>query len=150
MLIIKKKYRIIAMLVVAFILSFAILNRPVCAAEENAGLEVMFIDVGQGDATLISCDGHYMLIDGGTADKSSLIYTVLKNKNIIHLDAIVATHPHADHVGGLPGALSYAVCDAAYSPVAQYDNASFKKLICNDLLSRKNLQGVTTNLFNCY
>lgn len=39
---------------------------------------VKFIDVGQADAALVECDGHYMLIDGGNKGDSDLIYTVLK------------------------------------------------------------------------
>ena len=37
-----------------------------------------FIDVGQADAALIECDGHYMLIDGGNKGDSNTIYSVLK------------------------------------------------------------------------
>ncbi|MEE5990263.1 MAG: MBL fold metallo-hydrolase [Lachnospiraceae bacterium] len=126
----RKKYSSILLALVLFILCFVNSGNNAFAVntdQAKPGLEVMFIDVGQGDAILISCDDHYMLIDGGTSDKSDLIYTVLKNKGITHLDAIAATHPHADHVGGLPGALAYAVCDVAYVPVASYDNASFNK-----------------------
>ena len=43
---------------------------------------VQFLDVGQGDATLIECDGRYMLIDGGKKSDSDLIYTTLKTKNV--------------------------------------------------------------------
>jgi len=73
--------------------------------ETEEKLEVHFIDVGQGDATLISCDGHHMLIDGGNKGDSSRIFTYLRNHGVTQLDYIVATHGDADHVGGLPGAL---------------------------------------------
>ncbi len=73
---------------------------------DNSDFEIHFIDVGEGDATLIICDGHIMLIDGGPSSASSLIYTYLKNHSIDHLDYIVCTHPHEDHVGGLAGALN--------------------------------------------
>ena len=68
-------------------------------------LEVHFIDVGQADAMLIKCEGHNMLIDGGNADDSQLIYTYLKNQGISYLDYIVNTHGDEDHVGGIPGAM---------------------------------------------
>lgn len=87
---------------------------------------VYFIDVGQGDASLILCDGHSMLIDGGRANQSDKIYTVLKEKGITHLDYIIATHPDDDHVGGLAGALNYATVGVALSPVTSDDSKSFE------------------------
>ena len=88
-------------------------------------LLVHFIDVGQGDSILVRCDGHYMLVDGGTAESSSLIYSYLKNNGIKHLDYMVATHPDADHIGGLAGALNYATVDTAYCPFTSYDTKTF-------------------------
>ncbi len=63
-------------------------------------LTVHFIDVGQGDSILIQTpDGKAMLIDGGEADSGALQY--LKSRGVNRLDLMVATHPHADHIGGL-------------------------------------------------
>ncbi len=91
--------------------------------------EVHFIDVGQGDASLIKCDGQYMLIDGGKVSDSDLIYSYLKKQNVTHLNYIICTHAHEDHVGGLPGALNYAVVDKVYAPVTSADNVSFTNFI---------------------
>ena len=52
-------------------------------APENSTFEIHFIDVGQADAALVLCDGKAMLIDGGNAEDSSLLYTYLKNHNIM-------------------------------------------------------------------
>ena len=45
--------------------------------EPMSGLDVYFIDVGQGDAALLVCDGYTMLIDGGNKAASNLIYSFL-------------------------------------------------------------------------
>jgi len=62
-------------------------------------LKVHFIDVGQGDSILIDFGDTEMLIDGG--DKSPGVVTYLADYVDGTLEAMVATHPHADHIGGL-------------------------------------------------
>ncbi len=95
----------------------------------NSSFEVHFIDVGQADAALVLCDGKAMLIDGGNAEDSSLLYTYLKNHNISHLDYVVGTHAHEDHIGGLAGALNYATVDVAYCPATSYDTKAFGNFV---------------------
>ena len=90
---------------------------------------VYFLDVGQADAALVVSDGKYMLIDGGNAADSDFIYSFLRNHGITHLDYIIATHAHEDHVGGLSGALNYATVDTALCPVTSYDSRAFDSFI---------------------
>jgi len=101
-------------------------TEPETVIPQNSTLEVHFIDVGQADASLILCNGHAMLIDGGNSADSSLIYTYLKQRNITFLDYIVCTHAHEDHVGGLSGALNYASVGTAFAPVTEYDTKAFQ------------------------
>ena len=93
------------------------------------GFKVYFIDVGQADSALVVCDGKAMLIDGGNAADSDLIYSFLKNHNITHLDYIVATHAHEDHIGGLAGALNYATVGVAYCPVTDDSSKVFGNFV---------------------
>lgn len=86
---------------------------------------VHFIDVGQADAALIECDGHYMLIDGGNKADSNVIYSVLKNEGVEKLDIVVGTHAHEDHIGGIPGAFNYTTADITLCPVTAYDSNAF-------------------------
>lgn len=88
-------------------------------------LEVHFIDVGQGDCALITCSGHYMLIDGGNKSESDKVYSYLKKHDISHLDYIIGTHPDSDHIGGLSGALNIATIDYALCSTTSADNESF-------------------------
>ena len=87
---------------------------------------VHFIDVGQADAALVLCDGKAMLIDGGNVSESSLMYTYLRDRGITHLDYVVATHGHGDHVGGLPGALNYATVGTVYCSTTSYNSTAFQ------------------------
>ena len=102
---------------------------PTITPADAPGFTVYFIDVGQANSALIICDGATMLIDGGNSADSDLIYAFLKNHSIKHLDYIVATHAHADHVGGLSGALNYASVSMALSPVTEYDSKAFNNFV---------------------
>ncbi len=93
---------------------------------QGSELQVRFLDVGQADAALISCDGHHMLIDGGNRGDSNLIYSVLQREEISYLDMVVATHAHEDHIGGLPGAFQYASAGLTLCPVTAYDSDVFE------------------------
>lgn len=62
---------------------------------------VHYIDVGQGDATLIkSPKGEYMLIDSGTGDSINYLLKYLSDCDVSSLEYFIITHPHEDHYGG--------------------------------------------------
>lgn len=91
-----RKYKNITIFVLLFVLLFTL--------SVSADLKVHFIDVGQGDAILIQhSEGDTVLIDGGdryySVEKKLLTY--LAEAGVEGIDAIIATHPHADHIGGL-------------------------------------------------
>ena len=92
----------------------------------DSKFEVHYLDVGQADASLILCDNKTMLIDGGNPGDSSLIAAYLKKHNVNHLDYIICTHAHDDHVGGLPGALSVATAGAVYAPKTENDIKAYR------------------------
>jgi len=65
-------------------------------------LRVTFLDVGQGDAVLLRApEGQTALIDAGRGD----IVPLLREMGVERIDLLVATHPHADHIGGMAGVI---------------------------------------------
>jgi competence protein ComEC len=75
------------------------------SAGPPSGVTVRFFDVGQGDAALLTSPGGIaMLVDGGPDDAQ--VATELAALGVRRLDLVVASHPHADHVVGLPAVLA--------------------------------------------
>jgi competence protein ComEC len=71
----------------------------------SADLTIHFIDVGQGDAILIECDDYdqWALIDAGDRFKDPItrLRSYLESQDVETIHLLVATHPHADHIGGM-------------------------------------------------
>lgn len=99
-----------------------------CYSHAFADLEAHFLDVGHGDCTIITCDGESMIIDGGNAGCSQLVFNYLTNHGISELKYAVATHPDADHIGGLPAAFHAANVQMLLSPIASHDESRFETL----------------------
>jgi len=116
----------------------------------NSYFEIHYIDVGQADASLILCDDKSMLIDGGNPEDSSLIVAYLKKHNIEHLDYVICSHAHNDHVGGLSGALSVATAGSIYAPKTKNDIKAYKSFIAKasaqNLVIKNPQPGDTLNL----
>lgn len=75
------------------------------AAANEAAAEVYFFDVGQGDSTLIRVGDYTVLIDAGVAGAGEPVAASLEALNVDALSVVVATHPHADHIGGMVTAI---------------------------------------------
>ena len=95
----------------------------------DSSFAVHFIDVGQADAALVLCDGKAMLIDGGNADDSNLMYTYLNRLGITYLDYVIGTHAHEDHIGGIAGALNYATPGQVFCPVTSGTTKTFNNFV---------------------
>lgn len=98
-----------------------------CAA--GAELEAHFLNVGHGDCTILTCEGESMIIDGGTASRSDLVFTYLRNLGVSELKYAFATHPNTDHVGGLPAAFHAAQVGTLYTSVADFSGSRFQVLM---------------------
>lgn len=65
-------------------------------------MSVHVIDVGKADSIYIRCKDKNILIDAGERDIYKTVNEYLRKNNVKELDLLVATHPHSDHIGGLP------------------------------------------------
>jgi len=70
-------------------------------AQNSNLVTVYFFDVGQGDSIFIDTNGKDMLIDGGRRGAGLTVMNYLSELDVSHLDIVVATHPDAEHIGGL-------------------------------------------------
>ncbi len=69
-------------------------------AQDTGSTFLSFIDVGDGDSILLESGGESALIDSGNLISTYNLSEYLKQRKIQKLDALILTHPHADHIGG--------------------------------------------------
>lgn len=97
-----------------------------CAARAAKTLDIYFIDTEGGQATLVvSPSGQTLLIDTGYANFSGRdadrILAAAKQSHVKHIDAVLITHHHADHEGGVPNVLERFTVGAFYDKGASAD-----------------------------
>lgn len=79
------------------------LTNPSVTAEGE--LEIHFIDVDNADCILVRQQDKTLLIDAGESVTYERVERYLQDYGVTHLDLVIATHPHADHIGGMPNVL---------------------------------------------
>jgi beta-lactamase superfamily II metal-dependent hydrolase len=92
-------------------------------------VRVHYIDVGQGDAILVQSARNAVLIDGGDAKAAPALLGYLRSADVTALDYVVATHPHSDHIGGLPQVVRQFAVKGVIMPDAVHTSVTFEKLI---------------------
>ena len=95
----------------------------------SAPLEIHFIDVGQGDSTLIRCGDSTMLIDAGENDQGTNVQSYLTAQGVDHLDYMIGTHPDSDHIGGMDVILYKFDCDTVIMPDESKDTSTYRDVI---------------------
>ena len=95
----------------------------------GSGLTVTYLDVGQGDCTLLQCDGQTMLIDAGIGEQANHITTYLKQQGVKSIDYLVCTHTHADHCGGMKAVIAAFPVRTFYSSVTSSSNGAFQRVM---------------------
>jgi len=109
-------------LTIVFILGFTL----TIYAQEN--LKIYFLDVGQGDSSvIISSSGQVVLIDSGPDE--SLILNYLENLNISHIDLLIASHAHADHITGMDEIIAKYQPRAFIDPGIAHTTRTYERMV---------------------
>ncbi len=96
-------------------------------AQYDGLLKIYILDIGQGDAIFIQApDGNQVLIDGGpdsgVIDRLAEIIPPTDRS----IDAVIVSHPHADHIGGLPAVLDQYDIGVVVEASENYDSSIFR------------------------
>lgn len=103
---------------------------PVKEAEAGDVLKVHFIDVGQADAILIQgADGQNIVIDAGNNVDSDTVVSYIKAQGVMELKAVIGTHPHEDHIGGLDAVIKSFKVEKVYLPKVVHTTETFRDVL---------------------
>lgn len=93
-------------------------------------LVVNFLNVGQADSQFIELpNGQTMLIDAGNPDDGDDIIRFIKGKGYTKVDFLIATHPHADHIGGMAKVIESLDIKSIYMPKVSNNTKTFEDLL---------------------
>ena len=143
----KKYLSVLAVLAVIIAAAFSVAttsdeDSAEAVSVENTGVTVHFLDVGQGDSEFIELpEGKCMLIDASTAEYGDDIVSTVQSLGYNKIDFLVATHPHADHIGGMAQVIESLDIGEISMPKAVSTSKTFENFL--ETVSDNNLQ-ITT------
>jgi beta-lactamase superfamily II metal-dependent hydrolase len=106
------------------------IDEPRQVTVPDGDMAVHFLDVGQGDCSLIVMpNGKTVLIDASIKDEGDNIAQYLKNQRISRIDCFVLTHPHADHIGGAQKVVECFSIGKVVMPDVETDTKTFENLL---------------------
>ncbi|KOS64002.1 MBL fold metallo-hydrolase [Lysinibacillus sp. FJAT-14222] len=132
--------KLIVMLLCIFLLAGCTetLNTEKVSVTAGHEMRVHFINVGQGDSIFIeSPNGKTMLVDGGVKGAGQQVVSYLKELGVNKLDIVVATHPDADHIGGLIPVLNSIDIGQFYDSGKVHTSQTFEEMLT--LIDTKNI-----------
>jgi len=121
-----KNFRLKVLVVLALLLSLVALPQTPNAATKK--MYVHYINVGQGDSIYIKApNGEDIIIDGGRDGNKVVSY--LKRQHVGDIEVMIATHPDADHIGGLDEVLKAYKVKSFYAPKVSNSTQTYANLL---------------------
>ena len=105
---------------------------------DTSKLQIIYFDVGQADSTLIMNNGKTVLIDGGNDSDGDNLVKYIKSQKISKIDTVIATHLHADHIGGLDDVIDSFNIETVYMPDTINTDKQVEEFL--DAMERKKLK----------
>jgi competence protein ComEC len=107
-------------------------------------MKVHFIAVGQGDSIFVELpDGLTMLVDAGPSKASSTVTSYIGNLGYDRIDFLVATHPHEDHIGGIPAVLAGFDIGEIWAPRVNHTTKTYENFLDAIRVKGMNIQTAT-------
>ncbi len=119
--------RIVALLL---LISFCLVScDPSSELPKETLMRIAFLDVGQGDATLIRTPSGDILIDAGPESSQAELCRKLKKAGVTALELAVFTHPDEDHIGGADGVIEQFEVQKIWLPAGDSEEESYMRLL---------------------
>jgi competence protein ComEC len=99
-------------------------------SDDSTDLVVHYLDVGQGDSIFIELpNSQSMLIDAGVSGEGESIESYINDSGYSKIDYLVATHPHADHIGSMTYIVKNIDIGSIYMPKVSTTTKTYEKLL---------------------
>ena len=128
---------ILTLLIVLLVLISNITDKNLEYIVDESKLQIIYFDVGQADSTLIMNNGKTTLIDAGNDTDGDDLVKYIKFQKISKIDTVIATHLHADHIGGLDDIIDNFDIGTVYMPDTINTDKQVEEFL--DAMERKKL-----------
>lgn len=134
----KKRYLKVFWVIIFLFLVIVFIKEASYNNFANEKLVISYLDVGQGDCAFIELpNGKSVLIDSGNYENAYDIINFIKQSGTYTLDYVIATHPHADHIGSMAEIINTFNVKNFYMPKAYHTTTTFENLL--DTIDAKGL-----------